>query len=598
MTNFSRMSLIFFIACIAAMPAHAYRLNVRTPGADKDLRSTILGASLLQQQGGEARDAQRDAQDVLAAARADYNRIVSVLFAQGYYSGIVSIRLDGHEAASIPPLDAPSSVNTVVISVIPGPISHFSKVAIGPIAPGTELPEGYAPGKVAHAPVIIAAADAGVSAWREAGHAKARVSYQKIVADHRTNELSSDIGLAPGPIVHFGQLDMSGNQRLRTRRLREIAGFPTGEVYDPKKLDAMQSRLQRTGIFSSVSVTEAKTLGPGDSLDVNLAVVEQKKRRMGFGVEYSTIDGVNLNAYWLHRNLSGSGERLRIDGDVTGVGGSTGGTDYSLGLRLDRPATFAPEISAYMDTGIVHKDEEDYHEDAFHFGFGVKRTFAPFFTGQTGIRYDWSKVADSGGQTYFRYISLPTSLIRDKRNNALDTTRGHYIGMSLTPFAGLSNDTGTGVQLTGDLRGYKGFGAHDRFVLAGRLLLGKVFGSDLAGTPRDYLFYSGGGGTVRGQPYQSLGVNVLDGGALRTGGTEFVGMSGELRLGVTKSIGVVAFCDYGHIAGGGDSGSQAGAGLGLRYKTGIGPIRLDVATPVSGGTDSDVQVYLGIGQAF
>jgi translocation and assembly module TamA len=115
--------------------------------------------------------------------------------------------------------------------------------------------------------------------------------------------------------------------------------------------------------------------------------------------------------------------------------------------------------------------------------------------------------------------------------------------------------------------------------------------------PNDYRFYSGGGGTVRGQSYQSLGITVNGN---DTGGRSFLGLSGELRATVRKNIGVVAFADYGFIGEGsfgGTGDSHAGAGLGLRYLTPIGPIRLDVAAPI-GGTGSGAQVYVGIGQAF
>lgn len=590
-----QFTLSLAISALAAMPAAAYDLSFTTPGASSSLRDTITGASLLQQSVG---DKSKDAQDIFSAARADYNRIVTTLFSQGYYSGVVSIKLDGREAASISPLDAPKAVRNVVVSVMPGPNFRFSKAIVAPLAPDTKLPEGFAVGQPAKSGLVVEAATAGVDGWREDGHAKAQVSGQSIVANHRTNTLAADVRLAPGPLVHFGALDVSGNKRLRTKRLRQIAGFPTGKVYDPKELDKVQTRLRRTGIFSSVAVTEAKTLNPDDSMDVGLAVVEQKPRKIGAGAELNSDEGIGLTAYWLHRNLFGGGERFRLDGAISGIGGATGGTDYSLGTRIERPATFGPDTSAYFETEISQVNEVDYDENAFDIGFGASRIFSDKLTVDTAIKYGWSKVTDSSGETFFRQIYFPTTAIYDNRNNDLDPTKGYYIKTGLTPFVGLGGETGTGAQLSTDLRGYKGFGARDRFVLAGRLQLGRVFGSSLGETPRDYLFYSGGGGSVRGQPYQSLGVTVLDGGTLTTGGTEFVGVSGEARIGVTQSIGIVAFYDYGYIAGGGQSGSQAGAGLGLRYKTAVGPIRLDVGFPVSGGTGSGAQVYIGIGQAF
>jgi translocation and assembly module TamA len=82
----------------------------------------------------------------------------------------------------------------------------------------------------------------------------------------------------------------------------------------------------------------------------------------------------------------------------------------------------------------------------------------------------------------------------------------------------------------------------------------------------------------------------------------FLGASAELRARITGSIGAVAFFDAGSIGAGeffdAAGGFQAGAGVGLRYATPIGPIRLDVAAPAGGNTGQGVQLYIGIGQSF
>ena len=130
--------------------------------------------------------------------------------------------------------------------------------------------------------------------------------------------------------------------------------------------------------------------------------------------------------------------------------------------------------------------------------------------------------------------------------------------------------------------------------------MGALFGPSLQESPAFYRFYSGGGGTVRGQDFQSLGVDL---GGTFTGGRSLLVLSGEMRADVTDEIQIVGFADWGYV--GAESladftgDSHAGAGIGLRYKTGIGPIRLDVATPISGDADkSSIHVYIGIGQAF
>ena len=113
-----------------------------------------------------------------------------------------------------------------------------------------------------------------------------------------------------------------------------------------------------------------------------------------------------------------------------------------------------------------------------------------------------------------------------------------------------------------------------------------------------------GGGTVRGFPYQSMGGGP--GGDNSIGGQTFLGASGEVRVKVSDTIGLVGFVDAGQVGATGfldGADWQIGAGAGLRYYTGLGPIRLDVGVPVSGpgaSLDSiwDAQLYIGIGQAF
>ncbi|MDM7458540.1 MAG: BamA/TamA family outer membrane protein, partial [Paracoccus sp. (in: a-proteobacteria)] len=189
---------------------------------------------------------------------------------------------------------------------------------------------------------------------------------------------------------------------------------------------------------------------------------------------------------------------------------------------------------------------------------------------------------------------------RDMPTNA---TRGYWLTVEAMPFYGL-DETDSGLRALTEARAYRSFGTDDRVTLAGRGRLGSVLGSDIAATPRGFLFYSGGGGSVRGQPYQSLGVDVIPAGTgtVRTGGMSVVNATAEIRFRLREKIGLVAFADYGKVwSDSGFSGvadDHAGAGIGIRYNTSVGPLRFDVAGPVAGDTGSGVQLYLGLGQAF
>lgn len=595
------LALLVPLAILPACQVSALdRVVLSAPGADTALLGRLRAASLTV---AAEREKTADSQTVFAAARADYARLIGALYAEGYYSGVIHIRIDGSEAAGIAPLEVPDTIREVEITVNPGPLFHFSRARMKPYARGTDLPPAYGDTRPAYSTAIVDAAGAGVDGWRNIGHAKARVSGRSIVADHAVATIDSEILLEPGPEVRFGRLSVSGHERMRLERILKIAGYPTGEIFDPAMLDKVAARLRRTGVFRTVALTEAEALGPGNTLDVDLVLDEEKLNRFGFGAEVGSSDGLNLSGFWLHRNLFGGAERLRADAAVKQIAGQDTETGYSIGVRIDRPATPVTEATAFVGLRASREEVLDQTIDRQELSFGLTRQFTDQFSAEAGIRYFAESVSDAAGSTDFRVLALPVRLTWDSRDNPADAHEGLYLDATLTPFSGFAA-AGSGGHLKTDARAYRAFGADDRFVLAGRLQLGTVIGPDLPETPADFRFWSGGGGTVRGQPFQSLGVKLARSGSLsvETGGLSFAGASAELRATITDTIGAVVFYDVGLVSDeelyGGTSEWHSGAGLGLRYNTGIGPIRLDVAMPASGSTDDGVQIYVGIGQAF
>lgn len=575
-------------------------LEFRIAGDDGALERQIRNGSLLTSALDEDRTT---GQDLLAAARGDYARILGTLYDQGYYSALINIVLDGVEAAEVAPLDAPDVIRRVVVTVDPGQQFRFSRAAIAPVAPETDLPSGYATGEIAGTGTIRSAAVAGVDGWRNHGHAKAEVAGQQITADHRQNAVDSQIALAPGPAVTFGRLHISGQDRLSLRRLEKIAGFPEGERFDPEKVEDVRKRLRRSGVFSAITLEESDTLSPGNVMDMSLTVVEQKPRRLGAGFEISTTDGAMVSAYWMHRNLLRGGERLRIDARIKDMGADNSGRDERISLRIDRPATVTPDTTAYLLLEAEREREEDYDADTAGLSLGFNHIFSDELTADIAVQYRFSRVTDANGRTDFKVLALPMDVIWDRRDESNNAKRGFYLSGDLIPFKGFG-ETGSGARVLGEGRAYYSLGQDDRFTLAGRAQLGTVLGTEIQETPRDYLFFSGGGGTVRGQPYQSLGAEAIPGpdGPIKTGGMSIATLNAELRMQVRERIGVVLFADYGQVwddgSWSGTSANHSGAGIGLRYDTPIGPLRFDVAGPVGGDTGEGVQLYLGLGQAF
>ena len=587
---------------LASVPAWAEVVQFRTPGASADLTGVLRAASPLLE---AEREDRTDAQDYFAAARAEYAALLAALYSRAHYSPVITVSVDGREAASIAPLDAPATIRNIIVTVQPGPVFAFSRAELVPLAQGTKLPAGFALGKTAGTGVIRDAAKAAVEGWRAAGHAKAAVGDQNLIVDHNRQTLAASIRMQPGPRLRFGTFTVEGQDRMREDRIRAIAGFPEGQVFSPEALRRSANRLRRTGVFRSVSLTEADVPNPDGTLNINTDLVEDLTRRYGLGGEISTLDGLDVTAFWMHRNLFGGAERLRFDAAVQNIGSSQSGIDYKLGVTLERPATFTPDTTLGIGAIAERLDEEDQTIDLVTLGVTATQFVSDRVTLRAGLQVRGQRVTDLTGETNFYNIALPLGGTYDGRDDKFSATRGFFVTGELAPFLGWDG-TGSGGRLTLDARAYKGFGETRPLVFAGRVQVGSIFGAALEETPRDYLFYSGGAGTVRGHPYQSLGVYVISPDQL-TGGTKFAAISGEIRAMITEKIGIVGFYDAGSVGvtdfiDDPQGGWQAGAGIGLRYATGFGPIRVDLATPVQGsaGQDNDcgVQLYVGIGQSF
>ena len=591
-----RQTILGLTCALLSSSAVAQSVTITAPDAPDDVMDVLRSSSLTL---SASTDGTTDPQSYVAAARADYRALLTALYSEGYYAGEIDIRLDGAQAAGIAPLAAPNAINAITITVTTGPRFTFGTAAVTPTTSATVLPEAFATGMPAKSQVIRTAVIAAVEAWRDEGHAKAEASGQQITARHDTQTLDTTVTLAPGPQLTFGTLTINGNNLVRTSAVRRIAGVPEGRTFAPDDLDAAAARLRKTGAFDSVALIEADEIGPNNTLPIALEVSEAKLRRLGAGIELSTIEGLRGSLYWLHRNALGGAERFQIEGEIAGIGGDTGGIDYALTTSLGIPAVFTTRTDFLATATISREDEPDYLVDKVTIETALTRSIGSDKSTSAGIGYQAAREVTDLGTREYTILTLPLNGTLERRDDVTNPKGGYYLSLDATPFLGLRGSANGG-RIFADARGYTSFGEDNRVTLAARSQIGSVLGAQSTQVPADFLFYSGGGGTVRGQEYKSLAVTN---GTSTTGGLSFVGAQLEARVDVNDTIGVVGFMDYGYVGASSDlltdGDWHSGAGLGLRYNTGIGPIRVDVATPTSGDDAFDnVQLYIGIGQSF
>jgi translocation and assembly module TamA len=594
---------------VAVVPdAQPYTFEFTVTGADKDLTRAIENASAL------SRDRERPppgTAGLIARGRGDYGRIVAALYSRGHYGGTVRITVQGAPIEGIrPDVDLPDPV-AVNVAVDVGPLFRFGDIQIDglPAEPITREDRralnldnwDFKEGAEARSGYILDTEGRITEVWRQRGYPKAGVPTREIVADHATNTVDVRLAVVPGPAANLGTVTVTGTERMDPEFTRWMTGIRPGEPYDPDTVRRARDRLLRLGVFSSVSVVEAETVGPDGILPLTFNLSERKRRLIGGGASYSTLEGAALQAYWMHRNLFGRAESLRFDAALTHIGAQDfGGLNYSAAVTFKKPGVFTPDTDMTLQVWGKREYLDTYESRSIGAKAGLEHHFTENLRGSTALNVEKSHVEDALGEHDYTIVSLPSDLDYDGRDNKLDPTEGWRALLHAEPFVDFEGST-VALIGQGSLSTYRSFGERDRVVFAVRGALGSIVGgNELEDIPATRRFFLGGGGSIRGYEYRSVGPSI-DGEVV--GGLSFWEASAELRLKLTDTIGVVPFIDAG--AAYEDSvpdfseNVKIGAGVGLRYYTSLGPIRLDVATPLNPDEgDPSVAFYVGLGQAF
>lgn len=581
--------------------------------APDEVRSTVENASALWDNREEPVAGKAG---LLSRSRGDYRRILGALYEQGYFGAGISIQANGAEVAELTlAADIPDN-STVVIAVEPGPEFDFGRAEIQNAPPLVREDDdvfpapssvGFETGEPARLATIDAATNLTISQWRQLSRAKAREVGREAVADHGRSALDVTVTLDPGPRVRYGPVTTAGSQRVDPEFITYMTDLPRGAEYDPDDIADSRDRLSNLGVFDSIRLQESDDIGPDGEMPIFVQVEDRKRRAIGVGGTYSTIDGLGLSAYWLHRNLFGRAERLRFDASIEGLLASTDWDEYNYnaGVTFTKPGVLTPDTTLISSLFATQADYETYRERALIGQAGFKRTFNRNLDGELYGRIAKSRYEDDFGTRHFLTFGLVGRGTYDRRDDTFNPTRGYYLQAELLPFyeAEYGNLAARG---TLEGRVYRGFGESRSFVLAARAKIGSYVGASVEESPPDMLFFAGGGGSVRGYAYNSIGVDTTnaEGEEIVTGGKSLAEGSFETRYRFgTSNFGAVAFVDAGYVNASSDFTSsgdlRVGVGLGARYFTAIGPLRVDAAIPLDKQEgDDSFGIYIGIGQAF
>lgn len=583
--------------------SYSVTLEVTGNDPDGDLRSELEAASQLVQ--GADRPVSGSI-GLIQRANGDFEQLIAALYENARYAGEVRILLDGRRLADLPPDASLGGSGPVPVRILvdPGKQFRFGDVSVRD-ADGRAYSageQGLAPGQLAKSTVILDAEQALVLELERDGHPFAKVSGREVVADHARGLLDVSLELEAGPVAPFGQTAVDGAESVDSQFIARMAGIRQGEQYDPEELAAAEKRLRALEVFSSVTVRGSESLSGDGSVPVEVTVAERKHRYLGVGATYSSTDGGGLEAYWGHRNLFGRAEKLRIEGSVSSLGTTGQAKDMTWrGAALfEKPGVLGPASKFVSRLEVEQENPDAYRRFSVEAAAGITYELTPQQTVSAGVNVEYARLTDSFNVDLETItVALPLEYVRDTRDSKLNPTSGTRLSLLVEPTYEI-NGGATFVKLRAEASAYRALDADKRFVLAGRVAAGTIYGASLASVPANRRFYAGGGGSVRGYGYQDIGpVNAA---GQPTGGRSLIETSAEVRIGVTDTIGIVPFVDAGLVSASETfSGAKfkAGAGIGVRYSTPFGPLRVDVAVPLNkDATDPDYGIYAGIGQAF
>lgn len=543
---------------------------------------------------------------LIQRARQDKQRFETALHSFGYYKATVNLTIAGHalDDPSLPaiidaaPADPPMQV---VASFDLGPRFRLGKVTIsGEVPPDVRGRLNLEPGQPAVAADVLAAQGRLLAGLRSDGYPLAKVPTPVAILHPDQDLLDVEFQPDSGPKADIGPINLTGLKRMNESFVRRRLLLHQGELYNPQRIEAARQDLMSLGVFSVVRADPASALNPEGQLPITFDLTERPLHAVDASVAYSTDLGINVSTGWHDRNLFGNAEQLNLTAAAQLGGNALVRPGYQVGAQFLKPDFLARDQTLEIDLNAVDQSLQAYQQTALQEKIALNRKLSAHWTGSLGLSGEQESIVQEGETRHYNLIGLPAALRYDNTTNLLNPTQGIRASLLVTPTysLGTTNSTFVIMQLAGST--YLDVFDNGRSILALRGLVGKVSGAGVFGLPPDQRFYAGGSATVRGYRYQTLGPQFPDG--IPIGGTAISAGTVEWRQRILGNYGVVGFVDVGQVTTNGApfAGAwHAGAGVGARYYTSIGPIRLDVAVPLNKlpGGDS-FELYIGIGQAF
>ncbi|HVU21513.1 MAG TPA: BamA/TamA family outer membrane protein [Rhizomicrobium sp.] len=546
---------------------------------------------------------------LIERARNDVPRFQTALNSFGYYANIIKASIGKYELSD-PALpgwleSVPDGTSVpVTIQISPGPLYLLGKITIDGAIPDRDRGAlAIKSGDRALAVNVLDARQRLLTALQEDGFALATVDTPVAYADDSEHLLDVTFKVDAGRRVDIGAITFKGLKDVNESFARRAMNLRSGERFKPSRIEDARKALMDQGVFSGVSVHAADHLSDDGRIPITFDVQERPLHAVAIAGTYSTDLGVSLSTTWSHRNLFGDAEQLNLSAAGTGLGNATAGIGYNLRAQFVKPLFLRLNQALEFDAAGVKQDLDAYSQTAESLAAYLRRRFSHLWSASVGLGFMQDDVSQEGTDFNYQLLSLPFTVNYDSTGVTdllRDPTEGLRASATVTPTQSFGSRSLTFFTLQAAASSYFDLAHDGHSVLALRALAASILGGANLSLPPDQRLYAGGSATVRGYAYQSIGPRFADGTPI--GAKSVDAASIEFRQRLFDDWGAAAFVDAGQASAGGapfNGSVRVGAGLGARYYTPIGPVRLDVAMPMTRQRGDDAfEIYIGLGQAF
>ena len=423
----------------------------------------------------------------------------------------------------------------------------------------------------------------------------ASVKRRKYIIDVSEKTVNTDVCVDPGPLCRFGPTVILGAKEVEPRFVERRINWKEGHLYDPELVEEAQKRLIESDLFGSVLVSHAEKLDSSGQLPMKVRLTEAKHRTITLGIDYATQDGPGALLGWAYRNFRHMGELLSFEADVNTLA-HTGVATYK------RPDFLAfDQDMLWQLEALRERIRNMYVSHSYRITTRVDRHISKAIYFSFGLRNEYIKISQSISNRKFNLLSLPVFFRYDMTDSLLNPAKALsiiYRPVFYQPVIG-EKDPWIKQRVIGNF--YFPIAGGNLLLLAVRIESGSILGTSLENIPFNKRFLGGSEENLRGYRYKTL--SPQDGNGNPTGGRGVIYWTFESRLRLTKKIGLVPFTDWGNVTLKQYPRLKGkwfkSVGLGLRYFTFFGPLRLDVGVPLNRRErDPAFRVYVSVGQTF